>query len=167
MATAQTKTYRPQPEDSHVERTHVPLNWPAALKSGLIAGFVLLVLPQGIPWAALDFFSGAVMGRQIDAHVFAGRAGFILLHFAVAIAYALVIAFLIRPLHSWRAILAGGIIGLALYFINLGVTLLLEPTIIGPEFRVGLSHVVFGLIAAAAYAGLRRRADEVQRRSHR
>src|SRR5262245_24061355 len=84
------------------------LDWMAALKSGLVAGAILLVLPQGIPWSALVFTSGAVMGRTALSPDSVTTLYLIPVHLLLAVLYAGIIAVLVRHFRSWRALIAGG-----------------------------------------------------------
>jgi len=146
-------------------------DWRAAVKSGLIAGVILLVLPQGIPWSALVFTSGAAMGRTVASPSVGSTLALIGCHLLLAILYAGIISALVRRFYSWRALVAGGIIGLLLYWANFACIRLAAPHLLGNEARVVFSHAVFGLFAAAAYTGLMTRKRTVRswrarRRSH-
>lgn len=129
------------------------MDWMAALKSGLISGILLLLVPQGIPWAALTFYSGSVMGRtsEAESHLNFGR---VIIHLLLALLYAIPVALFVRRMRSWRAVLFGGAIGIVLYFLNLAVTGTLRPSFSGNEFRVFVTHLIFGLFSSACYLGM-------------
>lgn len=133
------------------------LQWTAALGAPLIAGLILLIVPGGIPWSALSFFSPVIMGRAVPDHWNLPLSVAIFFHFAIALVYGLIIALAVMRLTQWRAILAGGALGLILYGINFWVVSLWIPELRGSEPTALLAHVVFGLTTAAAYRGLLRR----------
>jgi len=125
-------------------------NWGAALKSGALAGLIFLVIPQGSPWASMTFASGAVMGRPVPSNVALG----IVLQMVLAIGYTLLIACAARFVRSWRGIFVGGLVGLVLYFANFGIVQATLPQYSGAEVRVLVTHIVFGMFAAALYKGM-------------
>jgi len=152
LASAKLETVEPTVP---VEQTRRRYNWLAALESGFISGALLLLLPQGIPWSAQNAFSGAIMGRTM------GPAGFHIgsaaLHMGLAVAYGLLIGAAVRGIRSWRALPAGAAAGLGLYCLNVAVVALAAPQWTGEELPVAITHLLFGLFAAAAYAGLTQR----------
>jgi len=131
------------------------VKWLAAAKSGLLAGLLLLLLPQGVPWAALNFFSGAVMGRTSQSS--GPDIGRIIIHLAISLMYGIIIAMIIKDMKSWWVIPFGGLIGLVLYFLNLICVKMWISHFAGHEEQVALTHVIFGLFAAAIYGGLTHR----------
>jgi hypothetical protein len=128
-----------------------------AIASGLIAGVVLLVVPHASPWEGLTSFTPAIMGRVVPATWGLGMFMTVVLHLALALIYGLIISFVVMNIHQMAAVLAGGGVGLALYFLNLGAVSMWFPTMRGNEVSVFVTHVVCGLIAAGAYRGLLRR----------
>ena len=132
------------------------LQWGPAFGAGLIAGFILLIVPRGSPWSALTFFSPAIMGRA-GGLVAMPLVVVWLLHLGVAVIYGLIISRVVSALTQIRAVLTGGLVGLLLYLINLGVVSFWWPEVRGNEVSVLFTHVVFGLIAAAVYRGLLKR----------
>src|SRR4051794_1858494 len=92
------------------------LQWGSAGGAGCIAAIVLILVPQGNPWAALTFFSPVVLGRVVPS-VPLPLAW--LMHLSVSIIYALIISKVVAGLTQQRAVLAGGVCGLVLYGINL------------------------------------------------
>ncbi|HEX5218782.1 MAG TPA: hypothetical protein VFZ59_04385 [Verrucomicrobiae bacterium] len=132
------------------------LQWSTALKAGLATGGFFLLFPLGSPWSAMSFESGAVMGRSLSLHGTGLTLGKILLHLALAIAYTFVIATLVKRFHAWRAVVAGGLVGLILYGINLAIVSAAFPQFLGMEGRVAFTHFTFGFIAAALYKGMAR-----------
>ena|SRR5437588_10443152 len=131
--------------------------WSASVGAGLIAGIVLLLVPQGSPWAALTFFSPVIMGRSLPPTISLPLVLLWTIHLLVAVVYALLISALVSRLRKERAILAGGVGGMGLYLLNLAIVSLVWPELRGHEVGVFFTHVVFGLIGAGAYRGLLRR----------
>jgi hypothetical protein len=143
--------FKPAPMSEPVDSGR--LQWRPALKAGLIAGGVLLVVPHGSPWSSFTFFVPAILGRNME------QAELPLpvvwgVHLLISVFYGLVIAFGVSLLRQWKAILVGGGAGLLLYLLNLGVVALFWPSLQGGEGGVILAHLVFGLIAGGAYRGL-------------
>jgi hypothetical protein len=132
------------------------LQWGAALKAGLIAGAILLIVPRASPWSSITSFDPAIMGRPL-AVGFRSWLPVWLTHLLLSVAYGLCISRLVVSLRGFHAVLAGGFIGLILYGLNLLIVSLIWPQMRGNELSVVFTHVVFGLIAAAAYRGLLKR----------
>jgi len=128
-----------------------------AVISGLIAGVVLLIVPHASPWEGLTSFTPALMGRVVPHLWDLGMFMTVVLHLVLAIIYAVLISFLVMHIRQMAAVLAGGVAGMVLYFLNLGVVSLSFPAMRGNEVSVFVTHFVFGLIAAGAYRGLLRR----------
>jgi hypothetical protein len=133
------------------------IQWGAAVGAGLVAGFILLVVPRGSPWSSLTFFSPVIMGRAMPAGLGLPLGLIYLIHIAVSIIYGLLISRVVASLRQERAILTGGLAGLVLYVINFGVFSAVAPAWRGAEVTVVFTHIVFGLICAGAYRGLLRR----------
>jgi hypothetical protein len=135
----------------------------ATLKAGLLAGAIVWLFPGGNPWTSfLGPVAPRVMGRPISADQsitffsLAGISGHVA-HFAASIACAFVLLAIVYRLHSWKAVVAGMIGGLALYGINFGIVRLFVPQLAGAyEFNVALAHVLFGAVAAGAIRGFLR-----------
>jgi hypothetical protein len=133
------------------------LQWPAALGAGLIAGLVLLAVPRGSPWSTVTFFVPAIVGRIIPDTWNITLFVSILIHLGVSLLYGIIISMVVSGIREMRAVLTGGVIGLILYLANLGIISYFAPSLRGNEATVVFTHVVFGLIAGAAYRGLLRR----------
>lgn len=131
--------------------------WGAALGAGLIPGVLLLLAPRGSPWSGISLFSHVIMGRPMPPGLFLPLPVLCLVHLAIAEIYGLIVSLFVTHITQGRAILTGGILGVALYVINFGLISLLAPAWRGSEVGVLLTHVVFGLLAAGAYRGLLRR----------
>jgi len=133
-------------------------NWQGmpAVAAGLIAGVVLLIVPHASPWEGLTSFTPALMGR-VATESGLGTAMTIVLHLVLAIIYGVLISFVVSHIRQMAAVLAGGVVGVVLYFLNLGAISLWFPALRGNEVSVFVTHLVFGLIAAGAYRGLLQR----------
>jgi hypothetical protein len=140
------------------------LSWSAAIKSGLLAGALFLVIPLGSPWSGLAFSSGAVMGRAVSVNGTFQSAGKVALHLLVSVVYAVIIGEVVKGLRGGWGVVAGAGLGLVLYIGNAALVSLLAPRLTGMEERVIFTHVVFGVMAAALYKGMTRTRPE--RHSH-
>lgn len=136
---------------------HDHLQWFPAIAAGLIAGIILLVLPHASPWEGLTLFSPAILGRVIPASWAMPVFSVVVIHLGLSLIYGLIISLAVTHIRELRAVLLGGVIGLALYFINLAVVSMWITALKGNEVSVIVTHLVFGLIAAGAYRGLLRR----------
>jgi hypothetical protein len=136
-----------------------PMDWPAAVGSGLFCGVFLLFFPQGEPWAALTSFSPAVMGRSTEPYGWGGP-GTTALHLGLAVVYSLIIASVVRHFRHWRGVLMGAAVGLGLYLVNFAAVRIFDPEWLGGEIRVAVTHALFGLFTAAIYKGMARRPEE-------
>ena len=142
-------------ERSEPERKdHV--QWGPAVGAGLIAGVILLVVPRGSPWSSFTFFTSAAMGRNLGM-LGMSLGGAYIIHLALALLYGLLISRVVASLKWERALLTGGLLGLVLYIVNFGVVSTFWPQLRGSEISVVFTHIVFGLISAAAYRGLLKR----------
>lgn len=137
--------------------------WGAAIGAGFIAGVIFLLFPRGSPWSLTNFFSPVVMGRIVPPNWGIPLILVWLMHLGVSILYALIISVIVAHLHRERAILTGGLVGLVLYFLNLGMVSLVWPQLRTLEALVVFTHIVFGLIAAGAYRGLLKRRVVVEK----
>ena len=144
----------------------------AAPVAGIAAGSVATAVQLGLWWAdgaqvaallARDtrLTAAIVMGQGALDDRTALTLGMIavatLLHFALSIADAFVLAALIRGLRRPAALLVGGVFGLAIYAINLyGFTALFPWFAVSRGWITALTHLAFGLVLAATLVGLRR-----------
>jgi len=132
-----------------------------ALEAGLIAGFVLLVIPHGSPWSSLTFFSPVIMGRAVPGPSEIPLLLVWTIHLAVSLVYGLIISRVVATLRWKKAFFTGVLTGLILYVVNFGVVSAIWPWLRDSEFTVVVTHMVFGLITAGAYRGLLKRKLEV------
>lgn len=150
----------------------MPLNWRAAICAGIVAGTVATGAQMVLWWAFTDALPGILyrdarltaamlMGREVlpppatfDWKVMA-VATFI--HFAISIAYSVILACLISRLGVMLSLLTGAIFGLALYVINMyGVTAIFPWFSAARDWITVLTHLVFGICLAGTYKVLSR-----------
>src|ERR1044072_9022661 len=105
--------------------------WIPAVQAGLIAGAILMVVPQGSPWSFLNFFQAVVMGRAIpdswQAPLLVCKVG----HLGIAVLYSLIISRVVIGVAQLRAVITGGIMGLFLYLLNLALVSWAYPELRG------------------------------------
>ncbi len=163
---AHTITSEPGP----VHGQHRATDWSAAAWAGLVAGvafmmveMVMVMLVQGgSPWdpprmmAAMVLGPGALEGPPgFDSKVMMTAMA---IHVPLSIAYGLIVGWLVHRLSTGAALLVGAVFGVAIYLGNFYPV----ADAAFPWFAMArgwlsaAAHLLFGLIAAAAYAGLRR-----------
>jgi hypothetical protein len=151
--------FEPSPATEPEDKNH--LQWLPAVNAGLIAGGILLVVPRGNPWSALDFFAPVVMGRIFPESWSVPLIACFVMHLGLSVLYSLIISRVVVGVTQLRAVITGGIVGLFLYLLNLGAVTFAAPGLRGNEVSVAFTHLVFGLIAGGAYRGLLRRRPAV------
>lgn len=158
---------------------HKQLDWKAGILSGLIAGLVFMMLEmlmvwliQGeSPWGPPRMIAAMVLGR----HVLPPPATFdigvvmaaMMVHFVLAIIYGLIVGLIVHKVgRIGMALLVGAGFGLAIYLVNF---YMIAPAAF-PWFSMArnwislFSHVMFGIVTAGAYVGLRRKALVLEQR---
>lgn len=149
-----------------------PVDWRVAALAGVCGGIVataVQLLLWGLFTDALPeiFFRDArltaaiVMGARVlpppaafDVAVMAAASA---VHLALSAIYGLVLAVLIAPLDTRRALRVGAVFGVLLYVINLyGFVVMFPWFAVARDWIALVAHLAFGLGAAAAYrAGMR------------
>ncbi len=141
-----------------------PVDWMAALKSGLIVGCIFLIVTRGIPWASSGLISPTVMGRELKSPDVVNNGfnlGIAVLHMLVSVLYACIIIPVAHRLRPIPSMLCAGAIGLILYFINYLIFMQLVGQIPGQrEMSAIVSHVGFAMVTAGIYKGFVRRRVE-------
>lgn len=143
------------------------ISWRAAIWSGVIAGLIFVMLEMimvplflaGSPWAPPRMIAAILLGESVlpppatfDFGVFMAA---LVLHLMLSILYAIVIAFLVKNMILSKALAAGAVIGLIIYFVNFyGMTALFPWFAVARNWVSGFAHVSFGIGAAWAYLGL-------------
>jgi uncharacterized membrane protein YagU involved in acid resistance len=150
-----------------------PVAWSAALYAGVAAG-ILATLVQIALWSIFAdalptiffrdarFTAAIVMGRRVlvpttsfDARIMLVAT---LVHFALSIAYGLILARLIARLGPALSLLVGAVFGLTVYGMNM-----YSFTSVFPWFEATrdwitvAAHLVFGIAAAGVYKLLSQR----------
>lgn len=143
------------------------VDWSAAVWAGLIAGSVLLILMillippdyDGNGWMMIRYIASLVMGKGVlpppmDFDPLTTIVA-LLVHFAVSLAAALVLAFIT---HRWgliTGILVGAAFGLGLYAINVYTLTYIFPWFFAlNSLKFAILHVVFGALAGGIYEGI-------------
>jgi hypothetical protein len=145
-------------------------NWRASVAAGVIAGAVFVVLEMllvpivlgGSPWDPPRMIAAIVMGEGVlpqpgqpspfDAGVLMVA---LLVHFALSIIYALILAAVIVRMSRGPAIGMGLLFGLVLYAVNFyGFTTLFPWFAMARNWVSVFAHLVFGLVTAWAYTTL-------------
>ena len=150
--------------------TRTWISWRPAILSGLIAGLVFLILEMvmvplflGVgPWAPVRMIGAIVLGQGVlpppatfDITVFVTAA---LVHFVLAVIYAVILALIIHRLNMGIAVVVGLLFGLGLYFINFYVFTAQFPWFADARNWVSIfAHLVFGVVSAWTYKTLAQR----------
>jgi hypothetical protein len=133
--------------------------WIAAIKAGLVAGTVFILLQVGLgylvhgesPWVKVRMIAAIALGPGVLAPPATFHLGIfvvaMLVHYGLSILYALVGAALLFRFWLFPATILGGLLGLLLYGINFyGFTALFPWFAEGRSWVAMLVHIVFGMI---------------------
>lgn len=155
------------------------MDWVAAAVSGFAAGAVLMILD--LVWSAIFNPDGPWRTSHMIALIFSGAADSLhtadyqfslsvvsialLIHYALGIAFGLVLAAILVQLRldtePLKALVAGAILGCLLYLVNFEMLTAFFPWLAGLRGAATLAaHVVFGCVAAGLYWRLKRTATE-------
>lgn len=143
------------------------LNWAAAAVAGIVAGilatgiqlFLWWIFLDAVPWMLYRdarLTAAILMGREVlpppatfDRTVMIVAT---LIHFAISIAYSLILADLISRLRMLLSLLAGATYGLVLYGINMyGLTIIFPWFSEVRDWITIVTHIVFGVSMAGTY----------------
>lgn len=149
------------------------IHWRCAALAGIAAGLVatLAQIALWVVWSeplpAILFrdarlTAAIVMGREVlpPAATIDGSIMLVatLIHFTLSIAYGLTLSLFLSRLSTPMSVLAGAAFGLFLYAINMyGFTFLFPWFAATRDGITAVTHVVFGLVAAAIYKAWPRR----------
>lgn len=139
----------------------------AAVYAGVAAGIVA-TLAQIVLWAIFTdalpailyrdsrFAAAMVLGRGVLPPPESFDAGIMLIatvvHFALAIGYALPLAWLIADLRMRSSLLVGGVFGLSVYALNMyGFTSVFPWFASSRDWITAGTHLVFGMVLAGVY----------------
>ena len=143
------------------------IEWGPAIWSSIIAGVVFAVIEMALawavkgqsPWAPLHMIGAIGLGPDaltpsdtFDLRVI-GTA--VAIHFALAIVYGGILAFIVQRLGMMPAVVVGALYGLALYFINFyGFTRLFPWFADARDWVSILSHIVQSGLMAGVYKAM-------------
>jgi hypothetical protein len=148
----------------------------AAVYAGVAAG-ILATIVQIVLWAIFTealpaiffrdsrFAAAIVLGRGVLPPPASFDAGIVLIatlvHFALAIAYGLMLAWLIARLRPVASLLAGAAFGLCVYAVNMyGFATVFPWFASSRDWITAATHLVFGMVSAGVYRlAARARAD--------
>lgn len=137
------------------------VDWSAAVWAGLISGLLFLLIASIL--SAIFYDSLLLPVRMIAAMALGGESILnapslitiligLLIHIPISLVFAGVVAFVIHRWGMGVGIIGGGLLGLALYFINFYSLTALFPWFSGLRGGVMIfSHVVFGAAAGGFY----------------
>lgn len=153
-------------------------DWTAAAVSGFAAGAVLMVLdlvwssifnPEG-PWRTSHMIAPIFIGTDsLKATGYGFSVGVVAValatHYVLGIVFGLAMAAVLAQLRldstPSRALVAGAILGLALYLVNFDLLVGFFPWMAALRGADTIAaHVVFGVVAALLYCRLKRTATE-------
>ena len=145
------------------------VNWTAAIKAGLIAGLIFMMLEMllvatiggGSPWAPPRMIGAMILGDGVlpppadfDPTVFVVA---MVIHFALSILLALLFALIADALRlsTTVAAVAGLLFGLAVYVVNFyGMTSLFPWFAMARNGISVFAHGIFGLVLGYSYRKL-------------
>lgn len=140
------------------------MDWRLAVIAGICGGTVFLLLTLFFAafswhisgWAVLRYIASILLGAQVlpppDGFDFVVLVAALLVNYALAIFYAIVLAFII---HRWGflvGLIGGALFGAAIYFINLYTLTLFYPWFFTLNSTALLiSHIAFGAVTGGVY----------------
>lgn len=143
------------------------VDWRAAFWAGLIAGAIFLLVNLfvtplvigGNGWVMVRLFASILLGEGILAPpaTFDALALMVALvtHFALAVAYSMLIAYIIHRGGLIAGIIGGALLGLALYSINFYTLTFFFPWFFAMRSGVFVAaHLIFGALAGGIYEAL-------------
>lgn len=145
------------------------MDWRAAIWAGLIAGTISLlalligypIVTGGSPWIILRYIAAVPLGKGVlppPTTFDPGLAAIaLIMHFALSVFYALILAFII---HRWGllvGIVGGALFGLAIYAINFFTfTNFFDWFYPARTWSFAAVHILFGAVAGGVYELLER-----------
>jgi len=151
------------------QEMHQGTDWKAAAWAGLIAGIVFMIAEMLMvmafegqsPWAPPRMIAAMVLGQGVlpppadfDLKIVMAAMG---VHFPLAVVYGLLLGWIVHRVGAGVALLIGVAFGLAIYLINFyPIAAAAFPWFAMARGWIGVaSHILFGVVAAAAYVKLR------------
>ena len=137
------------------------VTWRAIPFAGLIAGTAFLIVNVILtpliyeidPLLILRYVGSLILGSDVltDNSMSVVVVG-VIVHYALSILFALVIALVIHRGGFWFGIIGGAILGLAIYSINLyTMTVFFDWFFAIHNTALLISHIVFGAVAGGVY----------------
>jgi hypothetical protein len=155
------------------------IQWRSAILAGIAAGVVATVVQLALWWAWSEplpatlfrdarLTAAIVMGREVlpPPATFAWSIMLVatLVHFSLSIAYGLTLMVFISRLGTPQSVLAGAAFGLLLFAVNMyGFTFLFPWFSAVRDGITAVTHVVFGMVAAAVGKMCRTRPSQLIR----
>jgi hypothetical protein len=143
------------------------VDWTAAVRAGFIAGIFFLLLNLILTglvfgvngWVIIRLFASLVLGPGVLAPpaTFNALALIVALitHFALAIGFGLLIAYVVHRGGLITGIIGGALLGLALYSIDFFTLTFFVPWFFAMHSWVlALSHMIYGALAGGIYEAL-------------
>jgi hypothetical protein len=140
------------------------VNWSAATRAGIIGAAVYLPLQMilvplfvgGSPWGPPRMIAAIVLGRDVlpppQTFDFGVLITALVVHFLLAILYALILASLVHRLLIISALLTGAVFGLGLYVLNFYLfTNVFEWFVMQRTWVTVFIHLVFGVLTTWSY----------------
>jgi hypothetical protein len=136
------------------------MDWKAAFYSGIISGFILLLLVMfAVPgimgwktWIIIRYIASIFMGQSILPPPATFNLTALITHTIISLGSAIVLAFII---HRWGlliGILGGALFGLCLYGINFYSLSFFFPWFyLIHGWLMMVSHIIFGAVAGGVY----------------
>lgn len=147
-------------------------DWRAAIWAGIIAGIVFMMLEMimvpvfggGSPWEPPRMIAAIGMGRDVlpspdqpATFDFSVLMIAVVIHMILSIMYTIILGFIVHRLGMWPALGIGAVFGLVLYLVNFYGFTAVFPWFANARNWISIfAHIVFGLVAAAAYKGLQK-----------
>lgn len=147
-------------------------DWVAAAAAGFVAGAILMVLElfwssvaqDSNPWSTSHKIAAIALGADAlrSAAFSVGIVGVaLIIHYVLGMAFALVLAAVITPLHlegsMGMTVAAGAVFGVVLYVVNFHVLTIAFPWFADMRsWATVYAHLIFGMVAAALYMRLER-----------
>jgi hypothetical protein len=144
------------------------MDWRAAIIAGIVAGVVFLMVNM---WLASAYLGNANLPLQLSAALVLGKSVLppavqiaasaylvgLVVHFALAIVFACIVAFCLYQWGIWTGIIGGALFGLAMYAINYYAFAEWFPWFTPMRsWIMALSHAVYGAVAGGVYEALER-----------
>ncbi|MCA9965208.1 MAG: hypothetical protein KC423_13220 [Anaerolineales bacterium] len=143
------------------------VDWSAAVWGGIIGGTVFAILNWfvsplvlgGNVWVFVRLFASPLLGEGVLAPPatfdLTAVVAALIVHYALSIAFSLIIAYVIHRGGLIGGILGGGLLGLAFYAINFYTLTLIFPWFFPMRsWLMVATHIMFGAVAGGIYEAM-------------